>query len=255
MDNRTVGSALVDMSDLNSPFLSDGSQQLQQNPAVQGVEHIMMLMLEVIRLGFQLVQQRGANNPQRVLLGEKGDGVRPGLQVNGIRGAAIVQLPAALFRFQNSERHIFLQFLADCGDIRLPAAFKIAQILLAEQVQNLLRRIGFATAQQIQNIEVEGHIPGGEALGLEGVVQGIGWNGAAVHGQEYILPIRVLAEAHEVSQPAFHPAALVIIAAGALFVIFRPALETVHIKLPHIIPNAVEILDELAIGHVRCPLP
>ena len=114
VDNRTVGSALVDMSDLNSPFLSDGSQQLQQNPAVQGVEHIMMLMLEVIRLGFQLVQQRGANNTQRIFLGEKGDGVRPGLQVNGIRGAAIVQLPAALFRFQNSERHIFLQFLADC---------------------------------------------------------------------------------------------------------------------------------------------
>ena len=33
VDNRTVGSALVDMSDLNRLFPADGSQQLQQNPA------------------------------------------------------------------------------------------------------------------------------------------------------------------------------------------------------------------------------
>ena len=131
----------------------------------------------------------------------------------------------------------------------------MTQIFPAEQVQNLLRRIRFATAQQIQNIEVEGHIPGGEALCLEGVVQGIGGNGAAVHGQEYILSIRGLTESHEVPQPAFHPAALIVIAAGALFVVFRPAFETVYIELPHIIPDAVEILDKLAVGHVRCPLP
>ena len=102
---------------------------------------------------------------------------------------------------------------------------------------------------------MEGHIPSGEALCLEGVVQGIGGNGSTVHEQEYILSIRGLTESHEVPQPAFHPAALVVIAAGALFVIFGAALEAVHIKLPHIIPDAVEVLDELAVGHVRCPLP
>ena len=134
MDSRTVGSALVDMGDLNRLFPADGSQQLQQNPAVQCVQHIMMLMLKVVGLDFQLVQHRGANNPQGVFLGEKRDGIRPGLQIHGIRRAAVVQLPAALFRCENTKRHIFLQLLANGGDIRLPVAFRPAQILPAEQI-------------------------------------------------------------------------------------------------------------------------
>lgn len=63
--------------------------------------------------------------------------------------------------------------------------------------------------------------------------------------------------------PEYHPGQLItsfriVIAAGALFVIFRPVLEAMHINLPHIIPDAAQILNEFAIGHdippvnVRC---
>ena len=63
--------------------------------------------------------------------------------------------------------------------------------------------------------------------------------------------------------PEYHPGQLItgfriVIAAGALFVVFRPAFETVYIELPHIIPDAVEILNELAVGHsispCQCPV-
>ena len=209
----------------------------------------MMLMLIVIRLGTQLVQQRGAHNPQRVLLGKKGDGVRPGLQVNGLLRAAVNELPASFIRLQDAEGNVFFQLLADRGNVRLPVAFKMAQILFTEQVQDFLGRIGFPLAQQVQNIEVERHIPGGEAFGLEGVIKGISGDRTAVHGQKYIFSVRGLAEPHEISQPAFHPAALIVIAPGALFVVFRPAFEAVYIELPHIIPDAVKIFYAFAVCH------
>ena len=102
---------------------------------------------------------------------------------------------------------------------------------------------------------MEGHIAGGKAFGLKGIVQGIVGDGAAVHRQEYILPVSGLPEPHKISKPAFQTAALIVIASGALFVIFRSALKAIHVKLPHIIPDAVKILYQLAVYPGRHLLP
>ena len=61
---------------------------------------------------------------------------------------------------------------------------------------------------------------------------------------------RVLAEGHVFPQPAFHPPALVIVAAGAFQVVFIPVLKAVHIEGPEIYPNGIEVLDELAVCHI-----
>ena len=100
---------------------------------------------------------------------------------------------------------------------------------------------------------MEGHIAGGETFGLECVVQRVAGNGAAVNGQENVLSVCGLPEAHEVSQPALNSAALVVIAPGTLFVILIPALEAIDIELPHVVPNPVKVFDKLTVCYTAPP--
>ena len=251
MNDRAGGALLADVGQADGRLFPDGGQKLQQNAAVERVEHIMVLEPEKGRRVVQLVQQRRADDAQRVSLGEKGDGIRPCVQVDIVLRAAVKQLAAALFRAQQAEGDVFLQLFADGGEVGLPVDFKMAQIFLPEQVEKLLRRAGRAVFQQIQNVKMERDVARGEALGLERVIKRVGGDGAAVHAEEDVFPVRGLAEAHEVAQPALHAAALVVIAAGALFVVFCPAFEAEHIELPHIVADAVEIFDQLAVRHAR----
>ena len=89
----------------------------------------------------------------------------------------------------------------------------------------------------------------GEAFGLEGLVERVAGDLPAVNGQKDVLPAAVLPEGHILSQPAFDPAALVVIAPGAFGVILAAAFEPVDIELPHVVPDPAKILDQLAVGH------
>ena len=164
------------------------------------------------------------------------------------------QLPALLFALQDAEGNVLLQLFAHRGDIRGGGGVEAAEILLPQPVHDLLGGPGPAVPEEVQNIKMEGHVPVSEAFGLEGVVQGIAGDGPAVHGQEHILAVGGLPEAHVAAEPAFDPAALVVIAADALLVILRPAPEAVDIELPHIFPDPVEIFDQLTVSHSAPPL-
>ena len=100
--------------------------------------------------------------------------------------------------------------------------------------------------QDVQNIEVEGHITGGKAFCLKRIIEWVSGNRTAVHGKEYFFSVRRLSKAHKVTKPAFDTAALIIIASSALFIIFCSALKAIDIELPHIISDTVKILDQFA---------
>ena len=73
-------------------------------------------------------------------------------------------------------------------------------------------------------------------------------DGAAVDGDEDVLPLGGADKAHVVPQPALHAAALVVIGAGALGLIPVAALEAVHVEIPHIGADALEVFDEFVVG-------
>ena len=99
--------------------------------------------------------------------------------------------------------------------------------------------------ENVQNVKVEGHITDGETLCLEGIIERIAGDGSAIYGEENVFSIRRLPETHKVSKPAFNTAALIVIAARTLLVVFRSALKSIDVELPHIISDTVKILDQL----------
>ena len=101
----------------------------------------------------------------------------------------------------------------------------MAKILVTNNIQDLLYRILAAIFKDIQGVEMEGHITGSKALCFESIVKRVSRNRPTVHGKEYILPVRCLAEAHKVTKPAFNAATLIIIATRTLLIIFSMFLD------------------------------
>ena len=93
----------------------------------------------------------------------------------------------------------------------------------------------------------------GEAFRLPRGVEGIAAHTAAVNREENALALRILRKTHVVAQPAFHPTALVVIRTGTFPGIFVAVLEAVDIKLPHVVADAVEVFDKLAVRHADAP--
>ena len=89
----------------------------------------------------------------------------------------------------------------------------------------------------------------GETFSLEGVEEGIVRNGAVVNGDKDILSVLILTETHVFSEPAFHSAALIVIASGALDVIFVSALEAVDIELPQVAADLFKVFNQFAVSH------
>lgn len=71
---------------------------------------------------------------------------------------------------------------------------------------------------------------------------------AAVNGQKDILAVGRLPEAHIIAQPAFNPAALVIIGAGAFGPEIIPALKAIDIKLPDIITDPLKVFYQFTVS-------
>ena len=75
------------------------------------------------------------------------------------------------------------------------------------------------------------------------------WYSSAIYGQKYILTGRILMERHIVAKPAFNSSALIIVATGALGIIFLTTLEAIDIELPHVVADALKVLYQLAVCH------
>ena len=83
-----------------------------------------------------------------------------------------------------------------------------------------------------------------EALGFPGRVEGILGDFLAVHVDVHMLALGRVVRPGVIRQPALDTAALIVVGAGAFAVKFRARLETVYVKLPHIVAYAVKILDQ-----------
>ena len=129
----------------------------------------MVLKPENIRRRIQLVQQIGADNPHGVFLRIKGQGLRPGRQIKGVRPLKADLAPPP-DRAQQAQRLVFLQLLADGGLVQREHVLKPGQISAADPVGNLADGERAAVRETVQNIKMQGDILGGEALGLERLV-------------------------------------------------------------------------------------
>jgi hypothetical protein len=87
----------------------------------------------------------------------------------------------------------------------------------------------------------------GKASCLKCPVKRIVGDLTAVHRQIDPLSAAVLGEGNIVSHPAFHPAALIVVAAGAFFGKLAANLETVNIEIPQISADPAEIFDKFAV--------
>lgn len=90
---------------------------------------------------------------------------------------------------------------------------------------------------------MEGDIAVGEALGFEGLVEGVVPGYPAVDGDEHAFAFGGTDKAHVIAQPAFHAAALVIVRPEAFPAVFLAAFETVHVEFAHIAADLFEVLD------------
>lgn len=72
---------------------------------------------------------------------------------------------------------------------------------------------------------------------------------SAVYRYKNVFAARCLPKAHAVAQPAFYPAALVVIWTRAFLGIVVAALKAVDIKIPHVAAYFFKILYKLAVSH------
>ena len=84
-----------------------------------------------------------------------------------------------------------------------------------------------------------------DALGLPGLVQGILGNPFAVHIDIDLFPFGTVVRLHVSGHPALNPPALIVVGAAAFIIVISPNLKAVNIKLPHIVPDAVKIFNQL----------
>ena len=74
-------------------------------------------------------------------------------------------------------------------------------------------------------------------------------HGPAVHGKKNAFSAAVIPERHIVRQPALDAAPLVVIASGALSPELLSGPEPIHVEVPHVITDLLEIFDQFVVGH------
>ena len=84
---------------------------------------------------------------------------------------------------------------------------------------------------------------------FEGLVEGIAGDAPAVHGKKDGLSAVIAAESDVVPEPALHPPAFVVVGAGALARVLRPAPEAVDVELAHVVTDLFEVFDQFTVCH------
>ena len=213
----------------------------------------MVLKTEIRRRLIELVQEVGADYAERVFLREKGDCVQPGGQVYHVLLPPVADLPAPPLGGEQTCGLVLLQLLADGGLVQREPRVKLGEVTAGQPLHDLPQRQQLSVRKDIQQVKMEGDVLGGKALGFERLVEGVAPEPAAVHGQEHALAVGVLTETHVVPQPALHPAAFVVIAAGAFRAVFLPALEAINVELAHVAANSLVVFYQLAVCHPAPP--
>lgn len=231
-----------------------GGKQRRHHIAVHRPRNVVVLEGKGVPVPLGFVEQKRADHPAGRDLAEKIQRVGNLLRGGGI-GTAVVHAFAALFGDEDSLADIFLELLAQGGFIEYHRPLKSAEVCAVDDIHQL--RDGFSDARRVQNVKqnkMQGDVAVGKALCLPGLIERVVRLGAAVDREEYALPLGAAHELHVVPEPAFDAAALVVIRARALFVVFLAAFEAVDIKLAHIRPNPLVVFDELAVRRHGTPL-
>ena len=82
-----------------------------------------------------------------------------------------------------------------------------------------------------------------KAFGLPGSVQGILGYGLAVYIDVDMLSLGGVVGLCIPGEPALNTPALIVVRSGALFAEIISYLEPIYVKLAHIVPDAVKVLD------------
>ena len=240
--------AAAHVGDGDGPLLPHGGKEGGQHAAVDGAGYVVVLEGEGVGVGDLLIQDERADDAAGGDLGVVVEDVGEARHVGRV-GAAVVDLTALLFGCQDARLAVFLELFADGGLVEHEGGLKARQVLFVDLGKDLGEGATYrGVVKDIEKDEVEGDVPVGEALGLPGVVEGVVGDGAAVDGDEDVLPLGGADKAHVVPQPALHAAALVVIRPRALGLIPIAALEAVHVEIPHIGADALEVLDEFVVG-------
>ena len=240
--------AAAHVGDGDGPLFPHGGEEGGQHAAVDGTRYVVVLEGEGVGVGHLLIQDEGADDTAGGGLGVVVEDVGQVGHVGGL-GAAVVDLAPLSLRRQDARLAVFLELFAEGGLVEHQRGLKARQVCFVDLREDL----GDSAAdgwivEDIEQDEMECDVPVGEALGLPRVVERIMGDGAAVDGDEDVLPLGGADEAHVIPQPALHAAALVVIGARALAVEVIAALEAVDIEVPHIGADALEVFDQLVVG-------
>ena len=226
-----------------------GIYQLKEDLAVQSMYHVMMLEPEYAVVPGQPVQQEGADYTQRRTFRVEIQRSFPAVQINSVFSSGIHIFLSPFTDPQKAQGLIFLQLLAQGGYIQHLRLREMGQILYLHFIHQFHQGQLSARRKAVHYVKMQCNILVREAFGFESIVQRIMLQTAAVQADENLLSGFLTAKGHVRSQPAFDPAALVVIATGAFHSHFGTTAEAKDVKLPHIVPDALKILDQLAVFH------
>ena len=207
-----------------------------------------MLETEVFRNRIILVQKERADGTGGHHLGGERHRFLPSFPVPFGSMDSVAQFSSHLLAPEQAQVHVFPEFVPDGGFIRQPVASR-RHHGIGDAVSDLAERQKVILFQNIQKDEMESDIHIRKALRLPRAVQRVMGNGAVVHRDVDALPGGILVEGHVVAQPALHPSALVVVAAGAFLIEFGSGAETIDIEFPHVFPDLLKVLDQFAVGH------
>ena len=195
----------------------------------------------------RLVQEKRTDHSAGRCLGKKVQQIRAGRQRRF--GASVVHRSSALLPDDDSLSGVFRQLLPDGGLVEHLRVPEFRQVFVDPFVQPVQRQRGIRIVQNVEKNEMQRDIPVRKAFRFPRGVQRIVPGNAAVDGEKDVFSPRRLPEPHIIAKPALHPAAFVVIGAGAFLCVFVPAFKSIKKELPHIIADSVEIPDQFVICH------
>ena len=87
----------------------------------------------------------------------------------------------------------------------------------------------------------------GKAFGFKRPEKGIVGDLSAINGNKNVFAVGGALKPHILPKPTFNSATLIIIKAGAFFIVFFSAFKSVNIKLPHITADFFKVFNKFAI--------
>lgn len=214
----------TEVNDIDASFFLHGAERVKQDLRIQRMEQVVVFVAEMLR-GFGLpVEQIRPDHAERRFFRKESRGIFPGRNVDIVLRKAEVQKPAALLVPEDPHLRVFFQLFAHGGFIDFERGIRVGQIV-CNTIGDLTDTEGSTVSKNIQDAEMQYDILVSKALCLPGVVQRVESYAAVIHRDEDVFALGRVPESHVAAKPALDTAALIVIAARALFRIVLAALK------------------------------